>query len=44
MKRTEYRDPITNVRLEQPDLPIYMPGTPTPSFIEYIELLASMLR
>ncbi|MFC6764889.1 hypothetical protein [Natrinema soli] len=44
MKRTENRDPITNVRLEQPDLPVYMPGTPTASFMEYIELVANMLR
>lgn len=44
MKRTESRDPITNVRLEQPDLPVYLPGTPTASFGEYIELFASMLR
>ena len=44
MKPNESRDPITDVRLEQPEIPVYMPGTPTVSFLEYVELGVSMLR
>lgn len=43
MDATEPRDPITNVPIEQSDPPIYLPGTPTVSFTEYIELFISML-
>ncbi|WP_310909535.1 hypothetical protein [Natrinema sp. 1APR25-10V2] len=35
----EFTDPLV-----QPDVTVYMPGTPTISFIEYVELLTSLLR
>ncbi|MFC4436640.1 MULTISPECIES: hypothetical protein [Natrialbaceae] len=43
MEETEPRDPITDVPIEQSDLPVYLPGTPTVSFTEYIERFVSML-
>lgn len=43
MEETESSDPIADVPIEQPDLDVYLPGTPTVSFTEYIELLVSML-
>ncbi|NUB90685.1 hypothetical protein HT576_06585 [Haloterrigena sp. SYSU A121-1] len=44
MDATDPRDPITDVRLEEPDLPVYLPGTPTVSFTEYVELAIDSLR
>ena len=38
MDATDRRDPITGVTIDRPDLPVYMPGTPTVSFTEYAEL------
>lgn len=43
MKATESRDPITNVPIDQSDLPVYLPATPTSSFARYLELLADAL-
>ena len=43
MKATESRDPITNVPIEQSDIPFYLPGTPSASFVEYVELFIAML-
>ena len=45
MKATESRDPITGVPIEQSEIPIYLPGTPSGAFVEYVELLfGSLLR
>ncbi len=30
--------------LVQPEVTVYMPGTPTVSFVEYAELLTNLLR
>ncbi|WP_459807588.1 hypothetical protein [Halopiger thermotolerans] len=44
MDAPESRDPITGVRLERPEPPMYMPGTPTASFLEFLELAVAALR
>ncbi|WP_186336509.1 hypothetical protein [Natrarchaeobaculum aegyptiacum] len=44
MEDSPSRDPITGVSLEDDDVPIYLPGTPTLSFVRYIERAISMLR
>ena len=44
MDAPEHTDPITGVRLEAPEDPVYMPGTPTASFLEYLELAVAVLR
>ena len=39
------RDPVTNVRLEEPDESIYLPSTPTVAFLDAIErFIALYLR
>ena len=43
MKATESRDPITGVPVEQTEIPLYLPGTPSNAFVEYVELFVGTL-
>ncbi|ADD04178.1 uncharacterized protein Nmag_0591 [Natrialba magadii ATCC 43099] len=40
----ERRDPITNVPIDDGDVPVYLPGTPTLSFVRTIERVIDMVR
>ncbi|MFA9416985.1 hypothetical protein [Natrinema sp. HArc-T2] len=44
MSDSEPRDPITGVPMDDPDVPVYMPGTPTGSFLRFLERAVDMLR
>ena len=45
VKATESRDSITGVPVEQSEVPIHMPGTPSGAFVEYVErFVATLLR
>ncbi len=39
MNSAKFNDP-----LDQSEPPVYLPGTPTVSFLEYVELFIRMLR
>ncbi|WP_255168563.1 hypothetical protein [Natrononativus amylolyticus] len=43
MDESETRDPITGVQIEQSDVPLYLPGTPTLSFTTNLERLIGAL-
>lgn len=43
MQRTERSEFPEREPIRQPDAPVYMPGTPTGSFLEYLELIADAL-
>ncbi|WP_171052371.1 hypothetical protein [Haloterrigena sp. H1] len=43
MNGPEDSDPITGVPIDDPDVPVYMPGTPTGSFLRFIERAVDML-
>ena len=43
VKATESRDPITGVPIEQSEIPVYMPGTPSGAFVEYVERFVGSL-
>ncbi|NHN49374.1 hypothetical protein G9464_17525 [Halostella sp. JP-L12] len=43
MDATEPRDSITNVPIQESDVPVYLPGTPTVAFTEYVELFIDEL-
>lgn len=44
MEDSHSTDPITGVPTEDDDVPVYLPGTPTLSFVRSIERAISMLR
>jgi hypothetical protein len=44
MEETEPSDPVGDVRIDQSDPALYLPGTPTVSFTEYVESFIDTLR
>ena len=43
VKATESRDPITGVAVEESEVPIYLPATPSAAFVKYVELFVGTL-
>ncbi|WP_226007471.1 hypothetical protein [Natrinema salinisoli] len=43
MQRSEHSEFFEADPIRQPDVEVYMPGTPTRSFLEYIEVAAHVL-
>ena len=43
MKAIESRDPITGVPVERTEVPVYLPGTPSTEFVEFVELFVRSL-
>ncbi|MDF9745824.1 hypothetical protein [Natrinema salsiterrestre] len=43
MQRTEHSELFETDPIRQPDVEVYMPGTPTRSFLEYVEVAADVL-
>ena len=44
VKQTESRNPVTDVRTDRSEVPIYLPGTPSNAFVEHVERFVRMLR